>query len=624
VTPDDEPIHDRASRPRHERASTPSGSGPGASTPGALAAPASQISGPGAVDSDPFFSELLPLSDLPELDAILPQGGTAAELPPRLSPEIETLLAEAAAHVRDLQTRTAVPEANEELVPLLVLEELEQFLSSDEAARQTSTAPPPRESAESLAAQLPDVGHPLGPNAAEAEIPAVVPASLGSETSAPSTALDPQLVLIQRRHARDTRPPSTTGTPGLRLEDFPESAAPSFEFSPPSRNNLLDDAPPTHAQLDPFPVASVRREARPTILDLRPLAVSKVSPVGTEHSPFAGDAIEAVARAIRGRATGALEVTSDDGSRVRHIVLREGDVVTVGSSVEEEALVSMLVERGDLSAELVRDRASRLPRAGRHAAAALIAQGFLSQDDLWPVLRAHAEWCLVKALREGVLRSRLLDELPARLGSEPSVFGGATGVEVFVDVVRRTLDERRALQRIGGRSATFEEGSATSLLHEAALDASEVEAVGHAAGGSAAGVLDALDDGAALLAALVALDVLRTTSTSTKGASDAPAGNAALDAGAVRERIRTRLGLVHNANYFALLGVNFDATTYEIRRAYVELRRELEPSRLLTAETADLGEDVRLILDVLGEAYDVLRDDVRRGRYRRALGTATS
>ncbi len=72
-------------------------------------------------------------------------------------------------------------------------------------------------------------------------------------------------------------------------------------------------------------------------------------------------------------------------------------------------------------------------------------------------------------------------------------------------------------------------------------------------------------------------------------------------------------------DYFALLGLSRGATGYDVRRAYLELRRELEPSRLLTAANADLKDDVDLIVDVSDEAYEILRDNARRERYRRAL-----
>ena len=62
---------------------------------------------------------------------------------------------------------------------------------------------------------------------------------------------------------------------------------------------------------------------------------------------------------------------------------------------------------------------------------------------------------------------------------------------------------------------------------------------------------------------------------------------------------------MHEPDYFALLGVQPNATNYDIRRAYLDLRRIFEPNRLLTAATADLHDDVVLIVDVIEEAYQV-------------------
>ena len=67
------------------------------------------------------------------------------------------------------------------------------------------------------------------------------------------------------------------------------------------------------------------------------------------------------------------------------------------------------------------------------------------------------------------------------------------------------------------------------------------------------------------------------------------------------------------------LGVPRVATGYEIRRAYLELRRALDPSRVLRAGLVDLADDLTLILQVIEEAYDVLKDPTRRERYRRAI-----
>jgi len=56
-----------------------------------------------------------------------------------------------------------------------------------------------------------------------------------------------------------------------------------------------------------------------------------------------------------------------------------------------------------------------------------------------------------------------------------------------------------------------------------------------------------------------------------------------------------------------------------VRRAFVELRRAFEPTRILTPRLADLAGDVRKIVVVLEEAYEILRDVARRERYRRAI-----
>jgi curved DNA-binding protein CbpA len=77
--------------------------------------------------------------------------------------------------------------------------------------------------------------------------------------------------------------------------------------------------------------------------------------------------------------------------------------------------------------------------------------------------------------------------------------------------------------------------------------------------------------------------------------------------------------LVDEGDYFSLLGVSRDATSYEVRRAFIELRRTFEPSRILTPRLSDLAVDVRKIVAVLEEAYEILRDGARRERYRRAI-----
>ncbi len=326
-----------------------------------------------------------------------------------------------------------------------------------------------------------------------------------------------------------------------------------------------------------------------------------------------------LARGIGSRFTGILVLVAAGTSR--RVVLHDGDVVTSASDRAEESLVGFLAERGDASTrDVVPKLQARLPASGRHAGAALIAQGYLAQDDLWPVLRAHAEWIIGKAIAMGPGAVEVDDDPPARLKAEPSVFGGATGAEVFVEIVRRVVPVAVALVHLGGAAARLDKGARASLLGECALSEAE-QAVVRSAPGRTVGELCAEGEGdlAPVLWATVELGVLGVLAAARASAEARSPEVDPIDDDAVRSKVRARTALVREGDYFSLLGIPRSATAYEIKRAYLELRRAFEPARLLTAKTVDLLDDVELSLEVVDEAYDILRDTNRRERYRRAI-----
>lgn len=332
----------------------------------------------------------------------------------------------------------------------------------------------------------------------------------------------------------------------------------------------------------------------------------------------AGDAAVVLAQAIGDRATGALCIEAEGG--IRRVILREGDVVTAGSSIDEDGLVQFLVARGDLPRDAEK-LAARVPSFGKNAGAALVAHGLLTQDQLWPVLRAHAEWLIAKALVVERGTSSMESELSGRLKSEPNVFGGATGASIFVDVVRRVVGPSEAAQALGGAKARFAHGTRHSLLSECALAPSELAMVERATGRTLEEVLGGEPDTAPMLYAIALLGVLETIPPAERAEIE-PHPHDRIDADAVRARVQARRALVDDGDYFQVLGVDRGATGYEVRRAFLELRRAFEPSRVLTPELADLQDDVRTIVTVLEEAYEILRDPVRRERYRRAIEAA--
>jgi len=333
-----------------------------------------------------------------------------------------------------------------------------------------------------------------------------------------------------------------------------------------------------------------------------------------------GDVVRALAELIRGRFSGAYAVEDEQG--VRRVVFRDGDFVMVASGIEGESLVAFLIQRGNLPADAARLE-RKLPQFGRHAGAALIAHGHLRQDELWPVLRAHAEWLLGKTLNVEQGSGDVEAELPARLQAEPAVFGGATGAEVLIETLRRVVTPEQALHVLGGPRGRLGFGPSRALLNECALSSQESNVIEQCAGKSVSQVLVDAGSGdfAAALHALVALRILSVLAPSAKEAAQEPAAVArdAFDDAAVRSKIALRRALVDEGDYFAILGVDREATGYEIRHAYLDLRRDFDPSTILTAATAELRDDIDLILEVLDEAYDILRDNSRRERYRRAL-----
>jgi len=578
---------------------------------------------------------------------------SAHQLPQaRLSPELEMLLGRAEQRVT--QTRASVappsdrlsPEAElEAILPTDVLAALDEPLDMDDG--DESDAGPSTHGGD-------DRGTTRGTGAtgtktgSGSKAPGHVtsPAELTNDPPQPAEGgTEPPL-------SRETEPPKTP--PAMPSRSAVTNAGTS-EPAPPSvfevdarspAGSVSSDLPPHSMPLSPSasppeqpsttpprPQGSEPRHARPLAApSVRP---PPLSPARPENPPLelpatlrAGEAIRCLALAVRSRYTGAIAFEAPDG--IRRVVFRDGDFVTAATSVDAESLVACLIERGTLPADANVKLGRKLPLFGRHAGAALIAHGYLQQDELWPVLRSHAEWLIghITRLERGETGVEL--EVPPRLATEPAVFGGATGAEVLVELLRRVSTPEASVARLGGASVLLRPGPSQGLLGECALPADEAELVRSLDGETVSGAVERAKsrDFSSALLALVELGILETAGVSAQARRiTTPAGPIRrepdrLDHEALRSRIAARRALVEEGDYFALLGVSRGATSYDVRRAYTELREELEPSRILTPATADLRDDVDAILSVIDEAYEILADDLRRERYRRALEAA--
>jgi hypothetical protein len=598
--------------------------------------------------------------------SVMPQP-TGAVPHARLSPELEQLLGRAEQRVRQAAAGPAVverlsPEAEVEAVlPAELLAALDEPLEIDDEDAEDSgagthggggsesgakggtrgttsdgagTATGGRGGRREVTASGPSVAVPPSvpapPPAAQqvtrdegefpAEPPTAPPPVKQSQKPPPSlrtkTTLEPPSMSFES--ARPTGPPPLTvheleAPPPPSVPDEPSAAPDSPITTKPPRAEPVRPEPtrPEHprAGTQPPPSQGSKPLAEPSVPDI-PAVLGE------------GDGFRAVARAVAARFGGS--IAFEDSAGIRRIVFRDGDFVTAASSAEPESLVAFLTERGDVAPDVAQKVARRVPPFGRHAGAALIAQGHLRQDELWPVLRSHAEWLIGRVTRMQRGAASLEFEVPQRLQAEPGVFGGATGAEVLIEIARRMVSPAEALMRIGGRSVPLTSGATHGLLAECALTEAETAMVKGSSGANAGALIARAgsEDFASVLWALVELGVLATeaaprprrSAEESEGARHDP-----LDAVALRERIATRRGLVEEGDYFALLGIGRAATSYDVRRAYLSVRKSFDPARILTPETVDLKDDLESILEVLDEAYEILGDATRRERYRRAL-----
>jgi hypothetical protein len=338
--------------------------------------------------------------------------------------------------------------------------------------------------------------------------------------------------------------------------------------------------------------------------------------------------LEVITNHVAGAKTGYFSLIDHETKIERVLSLSSGDLLGIASLSPQDSVLSYLAERGDISKNAAAKLQKRVPNFGRFAGAALIAKGILGNNDMWPTLRGHATWVLMRAIHsESGSWSFAVQpdsDLANRLAAEPSVFGGASGPSVLHEVLKRGVNYEKATVLLGGIGSRLAEGRRSNLMADFGIPEEDARVI-RAHFGLSLSDLQRATRSSEVLVSILALKLAGVVevipSAQPADSKDGPSyvENARIDEGAKRARIMARLAIVEEGDYFSLLGLAPSANAYEVRRAFVELRREFEPSRMLTANLLDLREDLDRIVEVLEEAYDILRDDIRRERYRVAI-----
>ena len=351
----------------------------------------------------------------------------------------------------------------------------------------------------------------------------------------------------------------------------------------------------------------------------------------TGEPPARGDLAELdvaslLGRLLQSRFTGRVQLRRVGAEKTVHF--EDGRPIFATSNLPHDRMGDLLYREGKITREQQQRARDLVVESGRRMGEILVEMGFLKPRELLPAVRHHIEDILyslfawdsgefaissgdppgerIRLTRhpaaivlEGVRRKYGAELLETRLGSPAAVVAVRSSRQLgaIAAVADLSPPERAVMQKLDGERTIEQVAEAAQVEHVVALQ---------------------------LAFALVALGVAEVVDHGPAAADRAtPVRSRALvgetDIAIDRQRVLAKFALVNEADYFTLLGVRRDATSFEIRRAYEAARRDYasvgfppELQRELSGQLTEIG---RLI----EEAYQVLRDERVRRSYQQNL-----
>ncbi|HET6612617.1 MAG TPA: DUF4388 domain-containing protein [Kofleriaceae bacterium] len=346
---------------------------------------------------------------------------------------------------------------------------------------------------------------------------------------------------------------------------------------------------------------------------------------GTLDGPGSKDVATVLARLFLDGFTGRVIFREPPAEKTLHV--DRGRPVFATSNLPHDRMGELLYREG----KITRDQHARCRKlvadSGRRMGQILVEKGFLKPRELLPAVRRHVEDIIYSLFgwRRGELSSVAGDAAVGekiRLSRHPAA--------VVLEGVRRKYDARFLSERFGSMGSLVRLGSGERT--DAVLTACELPAAEHAAVMALDGqrTLTEVADEANLDAltvhqlafGLCALEVAVVVHRAGDIAADSEAASpdektlvGKADIAIDRQRVLAKHALVVESDYFSLLGVRRDATTFEIRRAYEASRRDFLPQSFSPEVQDELSGQLSEIGATLHEAYRVLGDAAVRAAY---------
>lgn len=404
------------------------------------------------------------------------------------------------------------------------------------------------------------------------------------------------------------RPIVTAGTPEATV--LLEESGPITGVRSPSRRNgtgsagrrrLLERSEP---RAEPEPVVRDRPRRSPPL------------PVDREGALEAVEVPRLVWMLHRARYDGQLSLCR--GRVEKQMWMSAGELVFARSNVGQDRLIDGLLRRGVITRaqyETARRLAAKEPR---RAGQLLVEAGFVKPGELHRVLRTHLLRIVDSTFgwTEGTWSLE-----PGAVSEEPVTLTDSTA-QILIEGIRHRMEARQLYDLLGGpdqfprfRADALPGGGVRALGEHLRLSASEEAWLSRLQGtrslrrlASEPGI-DELE----LLGVTYAMHVFGHLDLSGE---PPPSPRVEHDPVAVDElRIRERLQLAREADYFALLGLPRDASRLDVRRAHADLSRVFAPD-VLEPRTRDRhADELAELRAALDEASDVLSDDGMRSAY---------
>jgi hypothetical protein len=325
--------------------------------------------------------------------------------------------------------------------------------------------------------------------------------------------------------------------------------------------------------------------------------------------------------------TGRIGFQRDETHKV--IYYESGRPVFATSSLPHDRMGDLLFREGKITRAQHRKSREVVADSGRRMGEILVEEGFLKPRELMPAVRRHVEDIFYSLFSW----TRGQFEIHAdQIGSAERIRLARHPAALVLEGVRRKCDLSVVEGLLGSREAVVELthadrvhalASQIELLpaEERALKAVDgLRPLNEVARSAEADLLSV----AQVLYSLIALGAARVV---PDAAADAPLSEdtqelvGESDIEIDRQRVLAKFELVCEADYFQLLGVRRDATSFEIRRAYESAVRDYDRDAFAGPIRAELAQEIDEIQDVLKEAYDVLHNEGLRESYLHNLVT---